>query len=138
VGNGTVVAGNTISNVQAGIFLNGATGAVVTGNIISNVDALDGIHIQGAVSGLFTGNRISHVGPLTTETSNDEEGCGINDISGTGSSENTILANWVNDAYCGVGYVTTDQVQANTLLNTLYETLNGDKYPNTFPPPVEP
>jgi hypothetical protein len=138
VGNGTVVAANMISNVQAGIFLNGATGAVVTGNIISNVDALSGIQIQGSVSGLFTGNRISHVGPFATDTSSDEEGCGINDILGSGSSENTILANWVNDSYCGVAYVTTDQVQANTFLNTLYETLNGDKYPNTFPAPVEP
>jgi parallel beta-helix repeat protein len=138
VGNGTVVAGNMISNVQAGVFVNGATGAVVTGNTISNVDALDGIHIQGSISGLFTGNRIFHVGPFTTDTSNDEGGCGINDVSGSGSSENTILANSVNDSYCGVGYVTSDQVQANTFLNTLYETLNGDNYPNTFPPPVEP
>jgi nitrous oxidase accessory protein NosD len=138
VGNGTVVAGNMITNVQAGVFVNGATGAVVTGNTISNVDALDGIHIQGSISGLFTKNRIFHVGPFTTDTSDDEEGCGINDISGTLSSENNIVANWINDAYCGVGYVTTDRVEANIFLNTLYETLNGDNYPSTFPPPVEP
>lgn len=138
VGSGTVVAGNKISNVQAGIFVNGASGAVVAGNTISNVDALDGIHIQGSVSGVFTGNRIFHVGPFTTDTSSDEEGCGINDVSGSGSSENTILNNWVSDSYCGVGYVTSDQLEANTFLNTLYETLNGDNYPSTFPPPVEP
>ena len=138
VGNGTVVAGNMITNVQAGVFVNGATGAAVTDNTVSNVDALDGIHIQGSISGLFTKNRIFHVGPFTTDTSNDEEGCGINDISGSGSSENNILANSINDAYCGVGYVTTDRVEANVFLNTLYETLNGDDYPNTFPPPVEP
>lgn len=138
VGNGTVVAGNMISNVQAGVFVNGATGAVVTGNTVSNVDALNGIHIQASISGLFTGNRISHVGPFTTDTTSDEAGCGINDIAGSGSSENTILSNWVNDAYCGVGYVNSDQVQSNTFLNTLYETLNGDDYPSTFPAPVEP
>jgi len=138
VGNGAVVADNMITNVQAGVFVNGATGAVVTRNTISNVDALDGIHIQGSISGLFTKNRIFHVGPLTTDTSSDEEGCGINDISGTGSSENNILANWINDAYCGVAYVSTDRVEANMFLNTLYETLNGDDYPVTFPPPVEP
>jgi nitrous oxidase accessory protein NosD len=138
VGNGTVVADNMITNVQAGVFVNGATEAVVRGNIISNVDALDGIHIQGSTSGLFTKNRIFHVGPFTTDTSTDEEGCGVNDISGTGSSENNILANWINDAYCGVGYVSTDRVEANVFLNTLYETLNGDDYPISFPPPVEP
>lgn len=138
VGNGVIVSGNVISNVQAGVFVNVATNAVVSGNTISNVDALDAIHLQGSVSGLITGNRIFHVGPFTMDTSNDEEGCGVNDISGSGSSANTILGNAVNDAYCGVGYVTGDQVQANVFLNTLYETLNGDNYPNSFPPPIQP
>jgi F-box protein 11 len=138
VGDGTIVSGNVISNVQAGVFVNGATNALVSDNTVSNVDALDGIHIQGSVLGRYTRNRVFHVGPLTTDTSNDEEGCGINDISGTGSSANTIAGNWINDAYCGVGYVTGDQVEENVFLNTLYETLNGDDYPTAFPPPVEP
>ncbi len=49
-----------------------------------------------------------------------------------------ILGNTVNDSYCGVGYVTTDVVGENGFLNVLYDTLNGDNYPDTFPPPVEP
>jgi parallel beta-helix repeat protein len=137
-GNGTIIANNTIINVQAGVFVNGATGTVISGNTISNVDALDGIHVQGSISGLITKNRIFHVGPFTTDTSNDEDGCGINDVSGTGSSANNILGNWINDAYCGVGYVSSDRVEANLSLNTLYETLNGDNYPISFPPPTEP
>jgi hypothetical protein len=138
VGNGVVVANNVISNVQAGVFVNGATYPQVIKNTVDSVDALDGIHIQGSVSGLYTGNRVAHVGPFTTDTSNDEEGCGLNDISGTNSSGNEIVANWINDAYCGVGYVSTDRVDANIFLNVLYLTLNGDNYPTVFPPPTEP
>jgi len=138
VGSGVVIANNVISNVQAGVFVNGATGPQVTGNIVSNVDALSGIHIQGSIGGLYSRNMVFHVGPLTTDTSSNEEGCGINDVSGTSSSANTIQLNWVNDAYCGVAYVTSDILGANYLNNTLYSTLNGDNYPDTFPPPVEP
>ena len=133
-----LVAGNVINNVQAGIFVNGATNTWVANNIISNVDALDGIHIQNSSGGLFTGNRVLHVGPFTTDTSNDEAGCGINDITGSGSAFNKIFDNWINDAYCGVGYISSDKVSGNIFLNTLYETLNGDNYPSGFPPPVEP
>lgn len=138
VGDGVVVANNVISNVQAGVFVNGATKPQVIGNTVSSVDAFNGIHIQGSVSGFYTGNRVTHVGPFTTATSDDEAGCGLNDISGTGSSGNNILANWINDAYCGVGYVSTDHVDANMFLNVLYLTLNGDNYPVAFPPPTEP
>ena len=59
-------------------------------------------------------------------------------VSGAGNSANTIRGNLVNDAYCGVAYVTGDRVQDNIYLNTLYETLNGDNYPDAFPPAVEP
>jgi parallel beta-helix repeat protein len=138
VGPGVVISNNIISNVQAGVFVNGATNPQVTGNIVSSVDVYSGIHLQGSVGGVYSGNMIFHVGPLTTDTSTDEEGCGINDVSGTGSSANTIQLNWVNDAYCGIGYVTSDILNANYLMNTLYSTLNGDSYPNSFPAPVEP
>jgi hypothetical protein len=138
VGDGVQVAGNVISNVQAGVFVNGAAKPQVIANVISHVDALSAIHIQGSVSGIFIGNRISHVGPITMDTSTGKEGCGVYDVSGAGNSENHIIANSVNDAYCGVGYVTGDRVEANVFLNTLYETLNGDNYPNAFPPAVEP
>jgi nitrous oxidase accessory protein NosD len=138
VGGGVVVENNVINNVQAGVFINGANKAVVTGNSISNVDALNAIHIQGSTSGLYENNRIFHVGPFTTDTAFDEEGCGINDVSGTSSMNNQIHSNSVADAYCGVAYVTGDQFDGNSFVNTLYETLNGDNYPDTFPPPVEP
>ncbi len=46
-------------------------------------------------------STIFHVGPLQQDTAEDEEG-GVNDVSGTGRSQNTILGNWVNDAYAGV------------------------------------
>jgi parallel beta-helix repeat protein len=140
VGSGVVIANNIISNVQAGIFVNGATGPQVTGNIVSSVDAYDGIHIQGSVGGLYSRNMVFHVGPLTTDSSSAGEGCGIQDITGSGSSANTIQLNWVNDAYCGVAYVTSDILGPNYLNNTLYYTINGDTYPGgiNFPAPVEP
>jgi hypothetical protein len=137
-GDGVVIAGNTISNVQSGVFVNGAKNVRVTGNAINNVDALSAIHIQGSISGAYLGNRIVHVGPITADSSINEEGCGINSVSGAGNSANTIRGNLVNDAYCGVAYVTGDRVQDNIYLNTLYETLNGDNYPDAFPPAVEP
>ncbi|HTX35884.1 MAG TPA: right-handed parallel beta-helix repeat-containing protein [Bryobacteraceae bacterium] len=138
VGDGVVVDSNIISNVQSGVFVNGATNPRVINNVVSNVDALSGIHIQGSVTGLYLGNKVFHVGPFTTDTSSDEEGCGLNSVSGTNNSANIIQGNWVNDAYCGVAYVTSDVVFSNAYMNTLYETLNGDNYPDTFPPPTEP
>jgi len=143
-GDGVLIDSNVISNVQSAIFVNGATqnapvtNARVTNNIISNVDVYSAIHIQGTVTSTFAQNRIFHVGPLSADTATDEEGCGINDVSGAGNSGNTIMWNWINDAYCGVAYVTGDSVFQNTFLNVLYETLNGDNYPISFPPPVEP
>ena len=138
VGDGVRVAGNVINNVQAGVFVNGATNVQVMDNVISNVDALNAIHIQQSVSGSFVGNRIFHVGPITMDASATEAGCGLNDLSGVGNSGNHIIANSVNDAYCGVAYVTGDRVEANVFMNTLYETLNGDDYPSAFPPALEP
>jgi hypothetical protein len=45
--------------------------------------------------------------------------------------------NLVNDAYCGIAYVTADNVEAGKFFNTLYNTLNTDAYP-TPPPSIEP
>jgi hypothetical protein len=138
------VANNVISNVQAGIFVNGyavegvVRDALIANNTISNVDDLSAIHLQGTVSASITGNRIFHVGPFNSDTSSNEAGCGVDDVSGSGSSQNIIWGNLVNDAYCGVGYVTGDYVDENVFVNTLNETLNGDNYPDAFPPPVEP
>src|SRR5579883_2073665 len=115
-GDGVVVDGNVISNIQSAIFVNGQTdsapitNARITNNVITNADVISAIHIQGTVSSIFSQNRISHVGPINLDTAIDEEGCGINAVSGTGNSGNTISWNWVTDAYCGVAYVTGDSV----------------------------
>jgi nitrous oxidase accessory protein NosD len=144
IGDGTVVDGNIITNAQSGIFINGANKLRVTNNQIRNIDAMSGMDIQATASGYFTnsviaGNSIHNVGPIDINASNDEEGCGINEYSGTGIfSGNQIFQNTVNDAYCGVAHVTTDSVEAGTYLNTLYAELNSDLFPSMFPPPTEP
>ncbi len=142
-GDGSAVDSNFISNVQSGIFLNGANNVQITNNVIMNVDALDGIDIQGSAAGYFTnsvisGNTISHVFPISNYSSVNYAGCGINEYSGTGVAMNLILNNTVTDAYCGVAYVTGDQVYSGVYMNTLYATLNEDLYPTAFPPAVEP
>lgn len=138
VGDGTVVDGNNITNVQSGIFVNGANNARITNNVIKNVDVLDGIHVQGGTNSLLAGNKIFNVGPIGPYATTNEEGCGINDLSGTSSSGNTIQDNIVSDAYCGVAYVTSDWVDSGAYINTLYRTLNSDNYPNSIPPFTEP
>lgn len=137
VGNGVLVANNVINNVQAGVFVNGATYPQVIGNTVTSVDALNGIHMQGSVSGLYTANRLTHVGPISTASQDNGWGCGINDISGTGSSGNNIIGNSVNDAYCGIAFVATDHVDLNLFLNVLATSLNNDVL-TAFPPPTEP
>jgi hypothetical protein len=134
-GNDVYIASNVISNVQSGIFVNGAIAPRVTSNIINNVDVLSGIQIQTSVRGVYWANHISHIlFPI---------GCGLSDIAGTGSSGNQFDGNWVNDAYCGIGFLAGDQVgRDNTFLNTLYATLELDDYmPSTSTPlplPIEP
>jgi hypothetical protein len=133
-GEGTVVDGNYITNAQSGIFINGGTRFRITNNVIRNIDALDGIDIQGTASGYFTdsliaGNTVFNVLPLSNE------GCGVFEFSGTGVSGSTFINNTVNDAYCGVGYVTGDHVLSGTYFNTLYTNLNDDL---PSPNPVEP
>ncbi|MBV9770479.1 MAG: right-handed parallel beta-helix repeat-containing protein [Bryobacterales bacterium] len=144
VGDGTVVDSNIIDRAQSGIFINGANRLRVTNNQIRNIDAMSGMDVQASASGVFTnsiieGNSISHVGPINQNASSDEEGCGINEYSGTGTfSGNQIAANTVNDAYCGIAHVTTDHVEFGSYFNTLYTELNSDDYPTSFPAAVEP
>ena len=144
VGDGTVVDGNVITNAQSGIFINGANRLRVTNNQIRNIDAMSGMDIQATASGFFTnsvitGNSIFNVGPIDQNASNNFEGCGINEASGTGTvSGNEISQNTVNDAFCGVAHVTADNVEAGVYLNTLYTELNSDLFPNAYPPAVEP
>jgi hypothetical protein len=144
IGDGTVVDGNTITNAQSGIFINGANLLTVTNNQIRNIDAMSGMDIQGSASGFFTNsvvanNSIFNVGPIDQNASTDEEGCGINEYSGSGTfSGNQIWQNTVSDAYCGVAHVGADPVYFGTYFNTLYNQLNSDSYPNAYPPAVEP
>jgi Right handed beta helix region len=144
IGDGTVVDGNIITNAQSGIFINGANLLTVTNNQIRNIDAMSGMDIQASASGVFTNsvvanNSIFNVGPIDQNASTNEEGCGINEYSGTGTySGNQIWQNTVSDAYCGVAHVGADQVLFGTYFNTLYPQLDSDLYPNGFPPATEP
>jgi hypothetical protein len=133
---GTVISGNIIEKAQSGIFINGGTKVKVTDNVISHIDALDGIDIQGTASGFFTdslieGNTIFAALPVANES------CGIFESSGTGVAGNNIVNTTVNDAYCGVAYVTADHLAPGSYFNTLYTTFNIDLDPSG-PPPVEP
>jgi nitrous oxidase accessory protein NosD len=135
-GDDTVVDHNVITNAQSGIFINGGNDARITNNLISNIDVLDGIDIQGSASGFFTnsridGNTIFNVLPV------DNQSCGVFESPGTGVSGNTISHTTVNDAYCGVAFVTADRVESGNYHNTLYTEMNVD-LPTAFPPPVEP
>ncbi len=144
IGDGTIVDGNIIANAQSGIFINGANRLKVVNNQIRNIDAMSGMDIQGTASGFFTNsmianNGIFNVGPIDQNASNNGEGCGIEEYSGTGTfSGNQIWQNAVNDAYCGVAHVGTDPVNFGTYFNTLYTEFNSDLYKNAYPPAVEP
>ena len=125
---GTEVDGNVITNAQSGIFINGVVQASITNNVISNIDGYDGIDVEGLTNSQIQGNRIFNALPITNES------CGVYEFSGTGDSGNTITGNAVNDAYCGVGYVTADAVESGIYLNTLYTTFNTDLNPDGLPP----
>src|SRR5690348_3906394 len=107
--------------------------ARVTNNAIRNVDALSGIHLQGTTDSVVAGNRIFNVGPISQEISNAQEGCGINDLAGTGNARNAFSNNTVTDAYCGVAYVTADWVDSGSYFNKIYSTFNSDNYPTAVP-----
>jgi hypothetical protein len=86
----------------------------------------------------LTVTTIVNVGPIDADASNNQEGCGINEYSGTGVSGNSITHNTINDAYCGVAFVTGEHVQFNVYLNTLYTRFNADSFITAYPPAVEP
>jgi len=125
---GAVIDSNIINNAQSGIFVNGVTQAKITNNVISNIDALDGIDVQGLTASLIEGNTIFNALPVGNES------CGIFEVTGTGDSGNLLTKNTVNDAYCGIVYVSADKVTSGTYWNTLYTTFNGDLNPNGLPP----
>jgi len=144
IGDGTIVDSNVITNAQSGIFINGANRLRVSNNQIRNIDAMSGMDIQASASGVFTNsvilnNGIFNVGPIDMNASNNEEGCGIDEYSGTGTfSGNQLWENAVTDAYCGVAHVGADVVQLGAYFDVLYNELNSDDYPSAFPPAVEP
>jgi Right handed beta helix region len=133
-GEGSVVDCNVITNVQSGIFLNGGNKYFITRNTIQNVDGLfNGIHMQyldpdSLTNVLVEGNTVSNVLPLSNQT------CGIGEVVGPNIYGNKILNNTINDAYCGVGSVSTDVVLGTITYNTLYPLLDAA----ASPPPVEP
>jgi nitrous oxidase accessory protein NosD len=136
VGDGTTVEQNVITSAQSGIFINGGSHLQIEGNYITDIDLLDGIDIQGTASGFLTdslvdGNTIVDLGPVRNEN------CGIFEFPRTGVSGNTISNTTVNDAYCGVAYVSSDHVEYGFYSNTLYTQLNAS-LPSFPPPPVEP
>jgi len=135
-GDGTVVSYNVITHAQSGIFINGGSGARISDNFISDIDALDGIDIQGTASGYFTNSRIENNRVFNVTPLAPNESCGVFEYSGTGISGNTISHNTVNDAYCGVGFVTDDHVETGDYHNTLFTDINTDTF--SFPPPTEP
>jgi hypothetical protein len=150
-GDGTIVDSNIITNVQFGLFLNGANKATIAHNVINNVSAVgSGMQLQSITNSLFEGNKISGVLPITQypfPPGPAQEGCGINELSLTelspgsiASAGNVFRDNTVNDAYCGIAHVTASTVESGSYFDTLYTTLNTDQFPGTtpFPPPIEP
>ncbi len=124
---GTVVDHNIIMKAQSGIFIKGGTQLTISNNVIGNIEGADGIDIQGVTNSLFDGNTISNALPLSNQA------CGIFEDTGTKVSGNIILNTTVNDAYCGVTYVSADQVLLGSYFNTLYTDVNGDLNPNGLP-----
>jgi nitrous oxidase accessory protein NosD len=137
VGDRVVLEDNVINDAQSGIFINGGNRMQIRHNFISNVGPLNGIDIQGTASGSFSNSQIDG-NVIFSAVPVGNESCGIAEYSGTGVSGNTISNTVVNDAYCGVLFVTADHVQGGSYFNTLYPELNGDLYPTVAPPPVEP
>ncbi len=131
VGDGTVVDYNIITKAQSGIFINGVNNARITNNLISNLDALDGIDIQSTTNSVIDANTIFNATPIANES------CGIFEFEVPGTAVgNTISHTTVNDAYCGVVFVTADHVESGEYHNTLFTQVNGDTF--SYPPPVEP
>jgi hypothetical protein len=133
-GDGTMIASNEITNAQAGIFLNGGNRYQVKHNIIRNIDAMEGIHMQDAATGSLT-NSVIEGNTIFNTTPIENENCGIGEVASPGTHDNKILNNTINDAYCGVSYVSTDLVVGTQTFNTLYVTLDSSL---PSPPPVEP
>jgi hypothetical protein len=134
-GDGTVVDHNVITNAQSGIFVNAANNIQITNNLISNLEVLDGIDLQGTSNSLIDGNTIYNATPIANES------CGVFENPGPGTSggiekRNNIFHTTVNDAYCGVAYVSSSHVAGGNYHNTLFTDVNADTF--SFPPPVEP
>jgi nitrous oxidase accessory protein NosD len=130
VRDGVVVDHNVINHVQSGIFLNAVNRARITNNLISNIDALDGVDMYGTSNSLVDSNTIFNATPLANLSE------GIFEAFGGSEGNNLISNNAVNDAYCGVAFVSTSQVKGGKYSNVLYPKLlsNGQN----GPPPTEP
>jgi nitrous oxidase accessory protein NosD len=130
VGDGVVVDHNVINHVQSGIFLNGVNRARISNNLIGNIDALDGIDMQGTSNSVVDGNTIFNATPL------DNLSEGVFEADDGVEAKNVISNNTVNDAYCGVVFVSTSRVSGGRYFNVLYPELLSNGQPG--PPPTEP
>jgi hypothetical protein len=135
VGDGTIVDRNVITDAQSGIFINDANRIRVSNNVIGNIDILDGIDLQGTSNSRFDGNIIFNVLPVANQS------CGVFESPGPGTAggsegQNEFVHTAVNDAYCGVAYVSTSDVDSGTFHNTLYNTVSSEL--PSLPLPVEP
>jgi len=135
VGDGVVVDHNVINHAQSGIFLNAVNGASVTSNMVGNIDILDGVDMQGTSNSLVDSNTIFNLTPLQNLSEGVFEAAGPGSAGGV-EGDNVISNNTVNDAYCGVVFVSTSRVSGGRYLNVLYPQLlsNGQ----SGPPPTEP
>lgn len=129
---GSTIEENVITKVQFGIFLNGGNRYRVLNNIVTSIDAGEAIQINAGITNSLIANNLIMNGSVATET------CGIFDDPQAGNANNNFVNNTVNDAYCGVAFVSEDRVVGGRYLNTLYDVLDVDFFPTALPPPVEP
>jgi hypothetical protein len=132
VGDGSVVDNNVITRAQSGIFINFANRASISHNLIANITGLDGIDAQGMSNSILDGNSIFNATPL------ENTSCGIAEFPGPGNAggieaNNKILKTLVNDAWCGVVYVLSTDVDAGRYFNVMFTQFRSDIGPPVVP-----
>jgi hypothetical protein len=132
VADGTVVDNNVITRAQSGIFVNFANKASISHNLIANITGLDGIDAQGMSNSILEGNSIFNATPLANTS------CAISEAPGPGNAggieaNNRILRTLVNDAWCGVAYVPTTDVDSGRYFNVMFTQFRSDIGPPAVP-----
>jgi hypothetical protein len=132
VADGTVVENNVITRAQSGIFVNFATHARISHNLIANINGVDGIDAQGMSHSVLEGNSISDATPLA------DTSCGIAEFPGPGQAggvegNNRIVNTYVNDAWCGVVYDPTTDIDSGHYHNVVFTQFRNDVGPPAGP-----